>query len=190
MYPRSATRSPAGTTVWGTPASDQGRFQAWFEYSSQLGELLDLEFVGLPVYSWGCAAGHALRMAARITGRSKVLVPRVLDPERRAVIGNYCASAQPSRQIEIETVGFGPDGRLDLADLRARLTADVAAVYVENPNYFGLIEGQVADVVAAAAAVGAEVIAAATRCPSASWRRRASSALAWPSAPCRRWACT
>ena len=145
--------------MWGTPASDQGRFQAWFEYSSQLGELLDLEFVGLPVYSWGCAAGHALRMAARITGRSKVLVPRVLDPERRAVIGNYCASAQPSRQIEIETVGCGPDGRLDLADLRSRLTGDVAAVYVENPNYFGLIEDQVADVVAAAAAVGAEVVA-------------------------------
>ncbi len=57
------------TSVWGTPSSDQGRFQAWFEYSSQLGELLDLDFVGLPVYSWGCAAGHALRMAARITGR-------------------------------------------------------------------------------------------------------------------------
>ena len=147
------------TSVWGTPASDQGRFQAWFEYSSQLGELLDLEFVGLPVYSWGCAAGHALRMAARITGRSKVLVPRILDPERRAVIGNYCAGAQPGRRIEIETVGFGPDGRLDVADLRSRLSADVAAVYLENPNYFGRIEDQVEDVVAAAAAVGAEVIA-------------------------------
>jgi glycine dehydrogenase subunit 1 len=156
-----ASRHEWLTSVWGTPASDQGRFQAWFEYSSQLGELLDLEFVGLPVYSWGCAAGHALRMAARITGRSKVLVPRVLDPERRAVIGNYCASAQPGRRIEIETVGFGPDGRLNIADLRARLSGDVAAVYVENPNYFGVIEDQVADVVAAADAVGAEVVAGA-----------------------------
>jgi glycine dehydrogenase subunit 1 len=154
-----ASRHEWLTSVWGTPASDQGRFQAWFEYSSQLGELLDLDFVGLPVYSWGCAAGHALRMAARITGRSKVLVPCVLDPERRAVIGNYCGSAQPGRRIEIETIGFGPDGRLDLADLQARLSGDVAAVYVENPNYFGVIEDQIEDVVAAATAAGAEVIA-------------------------------
>jgi glycine dehydrogenase subunit 1 len=153
-----ASRHEWLTSVWGTPSSDQGRFQAWFEYSSQLGELLDLDFVGLPVYSWGCAAGHALRMAARITGRSRVLVPRVLDPERRAVIENYCAGAQPARRIAIETVGFGQDGRIDVADLRARLSGDVAAVYVENPNFFGVIEDQVGDVLALASAAGAEVI--------------------------------
>src|SRR5580693_51679 len=147
------------TSVWGTPSSDLGRFQAWFEYASQLGELLDLDFVGLPVYSWGCAAGHALRMAARMTGRTKVLIPRVLDPERRAVIRNYCGAAQPGRLLQIEEVGYRPDGRLDLDELRARLSARVAAVYVENPNFFGIIEDQLEDVVAAARAVGAEVIA-------------------------------
>jgi glycine dehydrogenase subunit 1 len=52
------------TSVWGTPSSDEGRFQAWFEFASELGELLDLDFVGLPVYSAGCAAGHALRAAS------------------------------------------------------------------------------------------------------------------------------
>ena len=57
--------------MWGTPSSDHGRNQAWFEFASQLGELLELDFVGLPVYSWGCAAGHAIRMAARMTGRSR-----------------------------------------------------------------------------------------------------------------------
>jgi glycine dehydrogenase subunit 1 len=147
------------TSVWGTPSSDQGRFQAWFEYSSQLGELLDLDFVGLPVYSWGCAAGHALRMAARLTGRTKLLVPRVLDPERRAVIANYCGAAQPARRLHVDTVGYRADGRLDLDELRAKLSAEVAAVYLENPNFFGVIEDQVEDVVAAASAVGAEVIA-------------------------------
>src|SRR5688500_8241476 len=57
------------TPVWGSPQSDFGRNQAWFEYASQLGELLNMDVVGLPVYSWGCAIGHALRMAARRTGR-------------------------------------------------------------------------------------------------------------------------
>ena len=53
------------TNVWGSPQSDFGRNQAWFEYASQLGELVGMEVVSLPVYSWGCAAGHAIRMAAR-----------------------------------------------------------------------------------------------------------------------------
>ena len=70
-------RSEFVTPVWGTPSSDHGRNQAWFEFCSQLGELLELDFVGLPVYSWGCAAGHAIRMAARITGRRRGARPRV-----------------------------------------------------------------------------------------------------------------
>ena len=69
------SRSEFLTPVWGTPASDFGRNQAWFEYASQLGELVEMDFVGLPVYTWGCAAGNAARMAARLTGRDQLLVP-------------------------------------------------------------------------------------------------------------------
>ena len=58
------SRSEFLTPVWGTPASDFGRNQAWFEYASQLGELVDMDFVGLPVYTWGCAAGNAAIRAA------------------------------------------------------------------------------------------------------------------------------
>ena len=79
----------------------------------------------LPVYSWGCAAGHAIRMAARLTGRSKVLVPRYLDPERRAVIANYCEPAQmPSHIAMIDVASDAQTGQLDLADLQAKLTRD------------------------------------------------------------------
>ncbi len=148
------------TSVWGTSSSDFGRFQAWFEYASQLGELLDLDFVGLPVYSWGCAAGHALRMAARMTGRSTVLVPRALDPERKAVIANYCGNQHLERHLDVRSFAYrSEDGRLDLADLAGQLTEEVAAIYVENPNFFGVIEDQAQEVVEAAERAGAEVIA-------------------------------
>src|SRR5690606_16302266 len=56
------------TSIFGEPSSDHGRNQAWFEFCSQLGELLNLDLVGLPVRSWGSAAGHAMPMAARLTG--------------------------------------------------------------------------------------------------------------------------
>ena len=85
-----AARPEISLSVWGTPSSDHGRNQIWFEWASQLGALLELEFVGLPVYSWGCAAGHALRMAARLTGRNVVIIPSNLDRERRLVIDTYC----------------------------------------------------------------------------------------------------
>lgn len=147
------------TSVWGTPSSDQGRFQAWFEFASQLGELLDLDFVGLPVYSWGCAAGHALRMAARMTGRHRVLVPEALDPERRAVIVNYCGRPELEAHLDLGTVAWRrSDGRVDLDDLAAKLSSDVAALYVENPNFFGIVEDQVADMVALCAKTGTELV--------------------------------
>jgi glycine dehydrogenase subunit 1 len=145
--------------VWGTPASDYGRNQAWFEFCSQLGELLDFDFVGLPVYSWGCAAGHAVRMAARLTGRAHVLLPASLDPERLAVIRTFCEPRATAGHIEVTLVAFEREsGRLDLDDLGAKLGDDVAAVYVETPGYLGQIEADVAGIVELAHEHGAEAI--------------------------------
>jgi glycine dehydrogenase subunit 1 len=153
-------RSEFVTPVWGTPASDYGRNQAWFEFCSQLGELLELDFVGLPVYSWGCAAGHAIRMAARLTGRRRVLVPRSLDPERLAVIRTFCEPTATATHLEITPVEFDlSTGRLDLDDLSAKLGSDVAAVYIETPTYLGQIEADLAAAVELAHDHGAEVIA-------------------------------
>jgi len=147
------------TPVWGSPQSDHGRNQAWFEFNSQLGELIGMEVVQLPVYSWGCAIGHALRMAARITGRSKVLVPRHTDPERLAVIRTYCEPTEMASHLEVGLVEPDPaTGRLDLADLAAKLGADIAAVYFENPSYLGRIESEAAEIAALARANGAETI--------------------------------
>ncbi len=147
------------TPVWGSPQSDHGRNQAWFEFNSQLGELLDMEVVQLPVYSWGCAIGHAIRMASRITGRHEVLAPRHLDPERLSVVRTYCEPTQMANHIEVKLIDIDrKTGRLDLADLKRKLSASTAAVYIENPSSLGLIEAEAGEAAAAAHAAGAEVI--------------------------------
>ncbi len=152
-------RSEFVTPVWGTPSSDHGRNQAWFEFTSQLGELVGMEMVGLPVYSWGCAAGHAIRMAQRITGRRKVLIPALIDPERRSVIENYCGSAGGAACIEIVEIPTDLEtGRIDQKALEARLDRQVAAVYVENPSYIGMIEPDVRDITRSIRTAGAETI--------------------------------
>jgi len=153
------SRSEFLTPVWGTPSSDHGRNQAWFEYASQLGELVGMEFVGLPVYSWGAAAGHALRMAARITGRHEVLVPDTLDPERLAVIKTYCGPSEVNHPITVVTVAHDPvTGQVDHADLEAKLSDTTAAVYLETPNYLGVIEAGAADIAELAHRHGVELV--------------------------------
>jgi glycine dehydrogenase subunit 1 len=152
-------RTEFATNVWGSYQSDHGRNQAWFEFSSQLGALLNLDVVQLPVYSWGCAIGHALRMAARMTGRRKVLVPQLSDPERLSVIRTYCQPTEMESSLEVVQVAAdAASGRLDLADLTAKLGPDVAAVYFENPAYLGTIETGAAEIAKLARAAGAETV--------------------------------
>ena len=152
-------RSEFLTPVWGTPSSDHGRNQAWFEYCSQLGELLNMEMVGLPVYSWACASGHAIRMASRLTRRNEVLVPRSISPERLSVIRNYCEPPEMANAIKVVLVDYDKKtGLLNLDDLKKKASKKAAAVYIENPSFIGVIESQGAKIVEIAHAVGAEAI--------------------------------
>ena len=147
------------TPVWGTPSSDHGSNQAWFEFQSMLGELLDMDFVGLPVYSFGCAAGHAIRMAVRLTGRREVLHPASLDPERLAVIRSYCGpEGLPNRIVLVPVAEDPATGRLDVADVERKLSDATAAVYLENPSSLGVIETEGAEIARLARAHDAETI--------------------------------
>jgi glycine dehydrogenase subunit 1 len=123
-----------------------------------LGELVGMEFVGLPVYSWGCAIGNAVRMAARLNGRREVLVPAGMCPERLAVLRQYCEPSGSRGHIAVVPVAFDPSGKIDVNDLRAKLSDKTAAIYIENPGFLGVIETQGAEIGRLARAKGAEFI--------------------------------
>jgi glycine dehydrogenase subunit 1 len=115
----------------------QGMLQALFEYQSVMCDLLGMEACNSSLYDWASAAGEAVRMAAGVTGRRQALIGANIGPQRRAVIQTY---VEPSG-IELKPVKFDMSkGTLDLADLRAKASGDVACLYLENPNYFGVIE--------------------------------------------------
>jgi glycine dehydrogenase subunit 1 len=148
------------TPVWGSPQSDFGRNQAWFEYASQLGELLNMEVVSLPVYSWGCAIGHALRMAARLTRRREVVIAEIFDPERLSVVENYCEPTDMASHLAIQRVKVDArTGGIDLADLKRKVSDRTAAVYFESPSYLGQFETNAAAIARIARDHGAETIA-------------------------------
>ncbi|MBW2591997.1 MAG: aminomethyl-transferring glycine dehydrogenase subunit GcvPA, partial [Deltaproteobacteria bacterium] len=131
-------RSEFLTAYAGEPFEDHGRFQALFEYASMMGELLDMDVVNVPTYDWGQAASTSIRMAARITGRSQALVADTIAPDRLSAIRNYCKSF-----VEIVMVNHCPDtGKMDIENLRSKLSPETAAVYFENPSFLGTIEDQ------------------------------------------------
>jgi glycine dehydrogenase subunit 1 len=126
------------TAYAGEPYEDHGRFQALFEYESMMGELLDMDVVNVPTFDWAQAASTSIRMAERITDRSEVLVCPTISPGRLAVIRNYCHPV-----MSIDTIkSCQQTGRMDIDDLKAKLSPNTAAVYFENPSYLGFIEDQ------------------------------------------------
>jgi glycine cleavage system P protein (glycine dehydrogenase) subunit 1 len=130
----------------------QGVLQALFEYQSLMCDLLGMEVCNSSLYDWASAAGEAVRMAGRITGRKTALVAANVSPRRRSVIQTY---AEPVG-INLETVRCDPaTGRIDLSDLRQKLSDSVACLYFENPNYFGVIEDDAEDLTSSVRGAGA-----------------------------------
>jgi len=136
-----AGRSEFLTAYAGGAYSDLGRFQAFFEFQSLIGELVGMEVSGLPTYDWGSSAGNAIRMASRISGRGEVLVPRIISPERLSIIENYCQPKIMPDHVDVNYVDYDPEtGKLDLEDLKGKISRKTAGVYFENPSYIGVIE--------------------------------------------------
>ena len=144
------------TAYSGGNYSDLGKHQARFEYNSLMAELLDYEVVVEPTYDWGSAAGFAVRMAARITGRREVLLPENLGRERLSAIRELCEPEYMEKHLPVRLVACDPlTGQVLLDDLRRALSTSTAAVYFENPGYLGQLEPAAAEICALARAAGA-----------------------------------
>ena len=106
------------TAYGGLWYSDHGKDQAYFEYQSMMGDLLDMDAVSLTTYDASTALSTALLMASRLTDRPEVLVPSCLSEEKRSQLANFARTA-----LTITPVAYDrATGRLDLADLRAKLS--------------------------------------------------------------------
>ena len=144
-------RSEFLTAYYGETYSDHGKLQALFEFSSLVGDLVECDVVSQSTYDWGSAAASAILMTARLTGRSRALVPASISPERLSIINGTCAARMTIDLVpaDIET------GTLDLAALDAALGDEVACVYFENPGFLGQLEPDSAAICERAHAHGA-----------------------------------
>ena len=139
----------------------QGTLQAIFEFQTLMCQLTGQEVANASMYDGSTATTEAVLMAERLTGRSRVLVARSLHPEYRAVLKTYAKNSG----LTVEEVPAQANGTLDAKALQASLKDDVAAVLVQSPNFFGVIE-PVAELVDAVHKAGALLVVSITEAVS------------------------
>ena len=112
----------------------QGILQAIFEYQTMLCELTGMDVSNACVYDGGTAAAESITMC-RDRKRTKAYVSATTDPQVIEVMKTYCFGSD----VEL-TVVPQKDGRTDPEALRSLLGQDAACFYVQQPNFYGLLE--------------------------------------------------
>ncbi len=121
------------------PELQQGMLQAQFEYESLMADLLEMDVVNASMYDWATAAAEALLTAVRYfrSKKTEVIVAGYVGPDRLKVMKTYLTGLD----ITLTPVKASPTtGVVNPETLLEALQSTTAAVYVENPNFLGVIE--------------------------------------------------
>ncbi len=112
----------------------QGILQSIFEYQTMICELTGMDVSNASVYDGATAAAEAAAMC-RDRKRRVTLVSATAHPDTIATVRTYCYGTGDEMRLIPEK-----DGKTDLAALQEMLGADIAGVYVQQPNFYGQFE--------------------------------------------------
>jgi glycine dehydrogenase subunit 1 len=115
----------------------QGTLTTIFEFQTMICQLTGMEVANASMYDGSTAVPEAAMMAMRLTGRDRVLVARTVHPEYREVLLTY-AQHQGMPVDEFEYVR--ETGAMDTEDLEKKINDQTAAVIIQSPNFFGVVE--------------------------------------------------
>jgi glycine dehydrogenase subunit 1 len=116
----------------------QGLLQSIFEYQTMICQLTEMDVSNASVYDGATAAAEAAAMC-RDRKRTVTLVSATTNPDVINTVRTYCyASGNEMRIIPMK------DGKTDTSALQEMLGPDVASVYIQQPNFFGLLEDAIA----------------------------------------------
>ena len=137
------------------PEVSQGGLQAMFEFQTCMSELTGLPVSNASLYEGPSSVASAAYLALGAgKGRKRLVVSRGLHPHSRETLRTY------ARGFDAKVVEVGlRDGLTDPAELENYVDTDVAAIFVQNPNFLGGIEDLEA-LAAAAHESGALAVAA------------------------------
>jgi glycine dehydrogenase subunit 1 len=115
----------------------QGTLTTIFEFQTMICQLTGMDVANASMYDGSTAMAESALMAVRTTGRSRLLVARSVHPEYREVLRTYSAS----HGTLVEEFGYLDEmGTLDADDLMRKMDDQTAAVIVQSPNFFGIVD--------------------------------------------------
>lgn len=133
---KSVTSKEAFLTAY-TPYQaeiSQGILQSIFEYQTMMCELTGMDVSNASVYDGATAAAEAIAMC-KDRKKNKAIVSGAIHPEVMKTIETYCHG----NGIALTVLPVS-DGKTNLSALKDSMDAETACVYVQSPNYYGLLE--------------------------------------------------
>src|SRR3954464_8502292 len=115
----------------------QGILTTIFEFQTMICQLTGMDVANASMDDGSTAVPEAAMIAVRAAGRGRVLVAKSVHPEYREVLRTYAKH----QGMPVAEFGYMPDaGTLDLEDLEAKMDDLTAAVIVQSPNFFGIVD--------------------------------------------------
>lgn len=117
------------------PEISQGTLQAIFEYQTMIAELTGMEVSNASMYDGATACAEAAMIAMENTKRKNIVVSKTVHPDTRKVVETYI-KFHGGAIVEVDY----KDGETDIEKLNSVVDKNTAAVIVQNPNFFGIVE--------------------------------------------------
>lgn len=115
----------------------QGTLTTIFEFQTMICQLTGMDVANASMYDGSTALAEAALMAARLTGKGGLLVARSVHPEYQEVLHTYAKN----QGMPITEFAYDPEtGAIDFDDLEHKLNNLTAAVILQSPNFFGVVE--------------------------------------------------
>ena len=117
------------------PEVSQGTLQSIYEFQTHIARLTAMDVANASMYDGASAMAEAIVVAINATRKNTIIIPDGLNPAYLEVAKTYLYNYD-IKWVVLEN----RDGIADPGDLENKLDENVAAVVLQQPNYFGLIE--------------------------------------------------
>lgn len=117
------------------PECSQGTLQAIYEYQTLICQITGMEAANASVYDGATALSEAIIMAIRLTGRKKIIIDKAVNPIYQEVAKTY-VNPDFYQLVSVDCIDFVAGQK----EIESLLDDDTAAVVLQNPNFFGIVQ--------------------------------------------------
>ncbi len=125
------------------PEISQGVLQSIFEYQTMIAELTGMDAANASLYDGATALYEAALLASRYNGRKEILIARSVNPEYRKVLYSglrYSGITVKEVDFYKEENSNNKSGTINLEQLQDHISKNTAAIAIQSPNFFGILE--------------------------------------------------